>query len=206
MTRDQNRQRKLKHSPEQIYRSKKTSAVPKQQITQGDLRGSAMCLRPRGREKFHYESENKYKMITEITSLGWWQVEPFRSRNPRSSSRHRFGRLLPALSCTTYRLYRTLKPFYRSQETLHHDTRRTTNLHRQYIGLYPLEIPFQTRPVSINRLLLVHNLHSTLYQSSSRLVCSTSRLIIVQILHLSFSLVLDACTIISNTCSLIQWT
>ena len=39
------------------------------------------CVYVHGKgEKFHYESEDKYKMITEITSLGWWQVEPFRPR------------------------------------------------------------------------------------------------------------------------------
>ena len=79
------------YPPSKIYHSKRNkhnTQANKSQDHTSDLRGSARCLRPRGGGKLHYESKDYYKMITEITSLGWWQVEPFRSRNPRSSSRH----------------------------------------------------------------------------------------------------------------------
>src|SRR5436190_18493197 len=81
-----------KRTPEQIYHSKKNkhnTQATNHTITRAIYVVRQRCLRPRGGGKFHYESKDYYKMIEErITSHRWWQVEPFKSRNPRFSSRH----------------------------------------------------------------------------------------------------------------------
>src|SRR5436190_21360721 len=85
MTRDHKQRsgRLRKRTLEQIYHSKKKqSQYPsnKSHDHTSNLRGSAKMPMSTGRGKIHYESKDYYRLLQRVTSLWWWQVEPFKSR------------------------------------------------------------------------------------------------------------------------------